>query len=169
MKSFKEYFINLQESVSDIVWHYSNNPYEILKSNKFGLSSESGSDVTKSGKPFYLSLSRSKSGSYSNNPRGIIFKLDGAKLNNKYKGFPFDYWAGSGFKNRSQGNSEMEDRLASKNSEIPNARDYILEVIGWADEYSKKSIYSNYQKNVELLCKKLDIPFVFYDSYQNFL
>jgi hypothetical protein len=169
MKTFKEYFINLQESVSDIAWHYSNNPYQILKSNEFGLSSETGPDITKSGKPFYLSLSRSKSGSYSNNPRGIIFKLDGTKLNHKYKGFAIDYWGNSGFRHRSEGKSEMEDRIASANPEIPNARKYILEVIAWADEHSKSSIYSFYQQKVELLCKKLNIPFIFYNSYEDFI
>ena len=48
-------------------------------------------------------------------------------------------------------------------------RKYILEVIAWADEHSKSNIYSFYQQKVELLCKKLNIPFIFYNSYEDFI
>jgi hypothetical protein len=168
MIPFSKYFL-ITEAASDIVWHISDNPYKILKNNKFSLGSETGPNITNSGKPFYLSVARSKLGSYSRNPRAIIFKLDGREFNKRYKSFPIDYWGGSGFRDRSSGVSEMEDRIASLDPIIPDARKYILEIIGWADEHSKQGVYSFYQKKVEDLSKELGIPFVFYNSYEDFI
>ena len=167
--TFLKYFL-IWESASDIVWHFSNNPLSILKTNKFSLGTEIGPDSTKSGYPFYISTARSKTGSYSENPRGIIFKLNGRLLNANYKSKPVDYWAGSGIKSRDLGSHEMEDRIYSKNPIIPNATKYILEIQCWIDEkYGYNSVYTHYIKRVEDLANKLDIPIVVYSSYDHFI
>lgn len=166
--NFKRYFELYCESLTGVVWHYSDNPVEILKSNIFSLGSETGADATKSGKAFYLSTARSKMGSYSENPRGIIFKLDGDLLNTKYKAKSIDYWGKSGFKERHGGKHEMEDRLYSTSPTIPNARNYILEVNAWGKP-DLNNRYLETIKKVEELCKDYNIPFVYYTDYRNFI
>ena len=109
MKTFQELFELISEGISDIVWHYTKDPVHILKSNKFSLGTETGSDITKSGKAFFMSTARSKLGSYSNTSSGTIFKLDGRKINQNYKGSSVDYWGGT--KAREGGTQEMEDGI----------------------------------------------------------
>lgn len=160
----------LFERVTDIVWHMSNNPLEILKRNVFSLGSETGPDKTKGGKAFYMSTARSKTGSYSKSTNGTIFKLNGKMLNDKYKGKPIDYWAGSGIKPREGGSHEMEDRIYSDNPIIPNAKKYILEINAWVDpSYAKDSVYSLYLKKVEDEAKKMGIPYKIYSNYDDFI
>lgn len=171
MKKFEELFELINEAVSAIVWHYTNSPLKILKSDIFSLSTEQNSDVTKGGKAFFMSTARSKLGSYSNSPSGVIFKLDGTKLNQKYSGKSVDYWSGSGIKNRESGESEMEDRVYSSSPIIENAVDYILEIQCWLSESQKKdkSAYLVYLKKVEKEANSKNIPIKFFDGYSNFI
>jgi len=165
VKPFVDFFY---ESVSDIVWHISNSPLEILKTNKFSLGTETGPDSTKSGKPFYLSTARSKTGSYSKSPTGIMFKLNGSLLNQKFKGKPIDYWAGSGLKDRSKETNEMEDRIYSSSPVIPNARKYIMGIYCWiSPDYGHS--YAHYIKRVEEYAKKLGIAMIYFSSYNDFI
>jgi hypothetical protein len=166
LPNFKRYFELYCESITGIVWHYTREPLKILKSNMFSLGMETGVDTTKGGKIFYMSTARSKFNNYSeNNPSGVIFKLDGDLLNTRHKGKAFDYWSNSNIKNRGEGISEMEDRIYSDQPTIPNAKKYIMEVITWCNP---ESSYMNTLKEVEDICKRDDIPFVYYTSYKNF-
>jgi hypothetical protein len=166
--SFEKYFQLYCESLSDIVWHYSNDPLKILKTDKISLGTETGPDATKNGKPFYLSTARSKVASYSKGPRGIIFKLDGNLLNSRYKARPIDYWGGTGVKDREKGEHEMEDRLYSDSPIIPNIKKYILEVQAWMNA-DPNNTYAAYIKKVEDECKRNNIKFTYYTSYENFI
>ena len=173
MKTFQELVNLITENLSDIVWHYTDHPLSILKSNKFSLSTETGSDVTKGGKAFFMSTARSKLGSYSESPSGVIFKLDGRKLNQKYKGRPYDYWGGAGLKNREEGKSEMEDRLYSDDPIIENADSYILEIQCWISERQKNvkdnEVRLDRLKKIEDIAKSKNITIKFFDGYENFI
>ena len=76
-----------------------------------------------------LSLSRdSKLHYYSSKSGGsydVTFALDGAKLSQKYKIRPFDYWDKWGTPGRQTQESESEEVLFSKNG-VPNADKYII-------------------------------------------
>jgi len=165
VKPFKDFFY---ESVSNIVWHISNSPLEILKSDKFSLGTETGPDSTKSGKAFYLSTARSKTGTYSKSPTGIMFKLNGSLLNQRFKGKAIDYWAGSGLKDRSKESNEMEDRIYSSSPVIPNARKYIMGIYCWISSDYDHS-YAHYIKKVEEYAKELNIPMIFFSGYKDFI
>lgn len=168
---FKTYFNLYHESASEIIWHYSNDPLSILKTDKFSLGTETGADSTKSGHPFYMSTARSKTASYSISNKGIIFKLDGRALNNRYRAKSVDYWNGSEIKPRYKGVHEMEDRIYSKSPTIPNARKYILEIQSWLDIDKAHNIdtFALYVKKVEDMCIAQSIPFIVYRNYKDFI
>jgi len=160
----------LFERVTDVVWHMSNDALSILKKNMFALGSETGADKTKGGKAFYMSTSRSKTGSYSKRQSGIIFKLDGRLLSSRYKGKAIDYWGQSNLKQRERGEHEMEDRVYSNEPIIPNARKYILEINAWVDsKYVQNRVSSLYKKKVEDKAREEGIPYKIYSSYEDFL
>ena len=120
--NFKEYYL-LREAQS-IYYHYTANLSDILESNVFELSNallntaESRFLRDFSFGPYYLSLARNPSSSYK---ADSLLVLDGDLLSQKYKITPLNYWD-------SRNDSEMEDRLWSKNVIIPNALKYIKEI-----------------------------------------
>jgi len=132
MLSYKEY---LAEKVSDIIFHKSNLQavLKILTQNRFRLTSAVGTESDKihnKNKYYYLSTARSPMSSYiAKDPytSEIYLTLDGKKLNQKYKGFPVDYW-GPEFRKVDPSKHEMEDRVVSDDQFIENAIDYIKEV-----------------------------------------
>lgn len=170
MNTFSKYYSIITESLSKIVWHYTNNPLKILKTDRIHLSSEIGPNVTKRGKAFYLSTARSKTGSYSDSSNGTIFKLDGNKLNQSYSGAPVEYW--SGFSRRTSGKSEMEDRLYSNEPVIENFSKYILEIQCWINGDKKSLINSQLiynLKKLEDIANSKGIPIKFFRSYKDFI
>lgn len=117
----------LMEGISDIVYHktYIHSAYEILKNDEFKLSSTAGSIADKRGdKLYFFSTARNLSSSYfSVGEFTVLFKLDGRKLGQKYKGFPVEYWG-----LRQKGTSEEEDRIVTDDPYIKNATKYIDEL-----------------------------------------
>jgi len=139
-----EIFSQLTETTSDIVYHLTNlgSLADIIDSNKFRLplSSSTSAEVAMGvHKLFYMSLARNPSSGYiSDKGEGnVILKnqpllvLDGAKLSQRYKIVPVEYW---GVKNGRQGSGpnsrgkEQEDRLFSDQQFIPDAISYIKEI-----------------------------------------
>lgn len=131
MKTFKEHILN--EGISDIVYHYTymSKLTEILKSNKFKLTTDaSGGAETglgKKGKWYFLSTTRHKLGGYNLRAGDgyVMIKLDGRKLAQKYKGGPVNYWSDVG---GNPAEKEAEDRIWHSEQFIDNATQYILEV-----------------------------------------
>lgn len=118
----------ISEGVSDILYHktHSHAAYEILKTDKFKLSTSAGSSADAKGdKLYFFSTARNLSSSYfSVGDYTIIFKLDGRKLGANYKGMPVDYWGA-----RSTGKAaEEEDRIVTDSPFIENATKYIDEL-----------------------------------------
>lgn len=123
------------EGISEILYHYTrlNGLTEILKTGEFRLTPDLGTDVEKvnrqKDKIYYGSFSRSRVGRYHYpivdvQQGATIIVVDGRKLQaDGYTGAPMDYWGWGGNQN-----DEMEDRVYSKQSTIPNFLKYIREV-----------------------------------------
>lgn len=111
--------LNLFEGVSSILFHHTSfrSALKMLRSNKM---------IAKHGEH---SFSRSIAGEYPSQNRmiGVLMKLDGKKLSQKYKGAPVgteDFYDG-GFRGRE--NRQFEDRLYGK--EIDNLWSYVIDLI----------------------------------------
>ena len=120
--------------ISDVVYHYTSisSATKILSENQFALTFISSSDDINKPKDkyYYLSTTRSKTGSYhigSTENFGVLLKLDGAKLQHNYIGNPVDYW-GREFRKVAPSKNEMEDRVWSEKPFIEPALKYIDEI-----------------------------------------
>ena len=134
--------------LSDILYHATgiHNLYDILKTNKFALSTSLGSTADNdlhnnaSGKTFFLSTTRSRVGCYhyptSKGQYGqCLLVLDGRKLMaDGFSGGPVDYW-GPLFERKK---NEMEDRVVSARPNINNASKYIKECHIYLDTNTPK-------------------------------
>ncbi|ASV44518.1 hypothetical protein PBI_SCTP2_503 [Salicola phage SCTP-2] len=161
--------MNLNESLSATVFHYTslNQAYTIIKNDEFKLvpTIKNDSEIEQGSSKFYfLSLTRSRTGAYhKDKPVGVLFKLNGEKLNNNYKGKALDYWGDSTI-----GDDEMEDRLFTDDPSIPSLK-YIEEI---TIKISSKSIYSKqlyYVIPVVTLAKKNNIPVYVYEDSSDFI
>jgi len=142
VKSWKQ-FQMLNEGITDVVYHYTNGlekGAKILEQNKFlasgGFTKDVESELGK-GKLYYFSTARTAANAYTGNyPQGVIFKLDGRALGQKYKGVPLDYWATSKRSSKKAANLdpgetegfEAEDRILLDEPYIEDADRYIDEI-----------------------------------------
>lgn len=165
----KTYYDYITERLTSIVYHFTNfnNLLNILKTDEFVTTSVLGSgadyDVNK-GKFFFFSTTRSRNQGYVNGDVKLV--LNGDLLNRRYSGVAMDYW---GYDFRKAGTrQEMEDRLITDESTIPNATKYILEIHILNDK--KHSYIPSKQKISELwiACKRANIPLYFYDERKYF-
>ena len=133
----------LKEGISDVVYHYTNGVErgaKILEQNKFmasgGFTKDVESELGK-GKLYYFSTARTPANAYTGNyPQGVIFKLDGRALAQKYKGVPLDYWATKKRSSKKAANPdpgetegfEAEDRILLDEPYIEDADRYIDEI-----------------------------------------
>lgn len=172
----------LSEGLSKIVYHYTYTVklLSILRMNKFATSSNlgSGSDARISGgKVFFFSTSRAKGMSGYGNRHGIVaIVLDGEKLNQRFKGFPIDYWnystKRSDYKStsdyiRALQSNELEDRIVTNKPYIDNAKDYILEIHILARRINQDFLSKNEAR--EILELAGNIPVYFYEDENNFM
>lgn len=163
----------LKETLLPEEYHATHLPniIDILKTNTINLSAAFVSIAdNKGGKPFFLSLSRTKSPKLSygqkyvygqNHHTGfgrIVF--DGRKLNNNFKSIPVDYWQDSG-----KGSSfEYEDRIITDKPYIKNIRNYILG-IEIMTAYREHEV--EYISKIMDLGKQHNIPIYVYDNINN--
>ena len=128
------------------IFYYSISPKEainIIRGNYFH------TEIRDFDKPS-MSLTRDPRLHYSsmknNGDYDVTFALDGAKLSQKYKIRPFDYWDKWGTPGRQTQESESEEVLFSKNG-VQNADKYIIgiyiddDLIKHADEENYKPAY----------------------------
>ena len=139
MKNWKVFL--LKEGISDIVYHTRTEPgrvRDIMKNNRFlanGTFSKEVEGQFGKGKLYFFSTSRTPVNTYTGDyTQGTIFKLDGKKLREKYKGNTIDYY---GSKDRSSKKAatgfesegfEAEDRVLLDEPYIENADYYIEEI-----------------------------------------
>jgi hypothetical protein len=178
----------LFESLTDIVYHFTHvfNLIDILKENVFYASTNLGSSSDLSinkNKFYFFSTTRSKSTGY--NIGNVKLVLDGRKLNQKYKGFPIDYWKYS--KNpkdygdvqnnpsdkaaykRALLSGEQEDRIALDDPEIKNATSYILEVHILLEKYFMNRYKKSQIKFIIDELNNYNIPVYFYQIEKDYL
>jgi hypothetical protein len=142
---FEQWRKFLKEGITDVVYHYTGGMEKgakILEDNRFlasgGFSKEVESELGK-GKLYYFSTARTPSNSFTGTyPQGVIFKLDGRALGQKYKAVPLDYWATSKRSSKRAANVpsdpgasegfEAEDRLLLDEPYIEDADRYIDEI-----------------------------------------
>jgi len=136
-------FKMLNEGISDVVYHYTSGlekGAKILEQNRFlasgGFTKDVESELGK-GKLYYFSTARTAANAYTGTyPQGVIFKLDGRALGQKYKGVPLDYWATKRRSSKKAANLdpgetegfEAEDRLLLDDPYIEDADRYIDEI-----------------------------------------
>jgi hypothetical protein len=156
--------ILIKEALSDIVYHFTSSDtlINILENNVLYLSPAFHSKVEQEyakNKLYFLSTTRSRSEGFF---KDIRITLDGRKLNQKYKGFPMDYWKGQEESPKSplqkKYSPELEDRLLSNKPIIDNANRYILRI----DVMIKKK--ASWIPYAYKLAKDLNIPIFFYDD-----
>lgn len=171
----------LLERISSVVYHITglSNLYNILVKDKFILTGKVGSEMDDlHSELFYFSTARSKHSYYVNTrleTYKTIIELDGDKINNRYKGKGVQYWDKG--KNKVLGNnaridilkvSEMEDRILSNKSEIPNAKSYmksisiLLDFINVNDVAFNNKMMAKIIKQIILICLRDKIPLYFY-------
>lgn len=167
----------LSEGISQIVYHYTNLRAltKLLSTDTFNLTADIGTgseqDIRRKTKFYYLSTTRHKLGGYNLNPyrSGIMLKLDGKKLNQRYSGDPVDYW-GEEFRKINPTKAEAEDRIFSKEPSIPNAKQYIMEVHILFDESKDISdMEISSLRKIAIDLKKSNIPYYIYSDSKNFL
>lgn len=168
-------FLNkVYAAVSSLVYHFTplRRALSILEENvfKLGVSVGTGSEDQKN--YYFLSTTRSPSGRFHRNDSfGVLFVLDGNKLNQRYKGHAVDYW-GREFRKAEPRSAEMEDRIFSNDPEIKQAASYIKGVhILFDDEKSQADFVVRYRRvlrKILIQCKKLNIPFWVYRDAKTF-
>lgn len=159
----------LNERISDIVYHFTKPKFamDIIVDDQFKLAAvfRSGSEVKlpETGL-FFLSTTRSKQGEYHlNSDYGVMFELDGRKINQNYKGGAVDYWQ------RTHEN-EMEDRIIAPTPTIP-ALKYISRAsilidpsdAKWGDENIEFTRLFDFWK----MAKSKGIPVAMFDRMKN--
>jgi len=132
----------LKEGISDVVYHsrtQEDRILDILKNDRFLTNGSFSKEVEGQfggGKLYFLSTSRTPINNYtSDDPRGAIFKLDGKRLRDKYKGNTIDYY-GSGRRSSKRAADpaggyegfEAEDRIILDDPYVENADEYIEEI-----------------------------------------
>ena len=162
----------LNEMLSGDVYHYTspNAILNILKTNKINLSSNLGGAADQYGnKPFFLSFSRTGSFKLGYGKKGgdakarIIF--DGAKLNNRYKSMPVDYWGLKGTADiNSRDSFEYEDRILSDKPTIDNALSYIKRIDMLIKDIERYPQYAIRFKQILELTNEMNIPAYVYSN-----
>ena len=170
--------IVLNESVTDIVYHYRNPVHaaRILEKDEF-ICSVAYSDlnipeVTK-GKLYYLSLARTTLNKYAlYSSLTVAFKLNGRKLSQKYRSFPIDYFNPWGTipKTHSMIHSsdEMEDRIVTDEPTIKNAKKYILAIDVLVNVEMITSKHFDSLIKIDHHAKAANIPFHIYINREQF-
>lgn len=158
------YLERISAGISNIVYHYTSlwNAGKILKEDQFNLTFITGSDDTHKpeSKFYYLSTTRSRLGNYhAGSYIGVLFKLDGRKLQANYVGNPVDYW-GREFRNAQPTANEMEDRIWSDKPEIKPATKYIDEIHVFYD--TKFSKDPKGLRDLLIQAKRKNIPYYVY-------
>jgi len=130
----------INEGGSSVLYHFTNvsRLINILDNNEMYLTptiSSSNEKKMSKDKYYFLSLTRTKSTSHGYGTRfqnvgSVRIKFDGVKLTSKYKIVPIDYWQYPRTPDLMKSNigDEMEDRLVSNNSSLPNINKYIISI-----------------------------------------
>lgn len=165
----------LMEGLSKQLYHYTRlgTALKILNDGVFKLSSSIGSNyedqLGHKDYPYFLSTTRTKFGGYHDPySDGVMFNLNGNYYASKYKGKPVDYWGDKHKQHEYGRRPESEDRILSKNPEIP--ADGIEEVHVFIMPMTSHQVEKEYSylpnqvRQLFLICKKRGIPVFLYND-----
>ena len=161
----------VEAGISPVLYHLTSleKVSSILKENQFRLTTDRGtiSDRETRKEWFYFSTSRALGNRFQKFLGGLssILVLDGVALGQRYAGGSKDYWQAG------PGQSETEDRIWSKNPEIPNASKYIKEIhvyVPKKNDWMEKSFWRDQLRNVLIESKKNKIPIFIYNTEEDF-
>lgn len=172
MKTFRQF----HESASSKLYYYRSvdSALNILSKQEFRLSydgeNQSEKEMQMPGRPFFLSMTRSKLGDYtkSNSFSGnVVFNLKGDWFNQHYKAKAVDYWGPAWLRNK----DEMEDRIYSKGPVIgfKNPHDVIDSIHVLIKPNETRQNLKVKARDLLLLGKKLGIPVSLYDDTNAFI
>jgi len=117
----------ISERATSVLFHYTSvlSALRILQSGEFSLSSVTGNKSEEQyaprGYPYFLSLTRTITGDYHRfvGSSGVMFKLNGDWLGNRYPVKPMDYWDRAWLHSDGTRTRESEDRVFSRDPSIP--------------------------------------------------
>lgn len=125
---------NLLEAISSQTYHFTNldSAAKIAGSNSFRLTPIIGNnreeDLKDTKKIYYMSLARTRTGGFHlSRSSGVMFTVDGEKLNQKYSGKAVSYFD-SVQRQENPSMDEQEDRVYSPTPVIKNANTYIKQI-----------------------------------------
>lgn len=118
---------DLFEAASPVLYHYTNAhaAVDIIRNNRFQLSISAGSSEEQKWAPpgydYFLSLTRTRVGDYHRyaSNGAVMFVLDGTWFRGRYPVKPIDYWERSWLYPQTDRTRESEDRVFSREPEIP--------------------------------------------------
>ena len=189
IRLYEDYFESINEGFSPILYHATNlwSAEKILRDDVFHLTNTIGSENERGFHKefYYMSFARSLTSGYNHfqNPSSgvVIFKIDGIKLGNRYRGMPVDYWSRWGVKDRNiemQRGMELEDRLISNTPIVKGAKSYIEEIYlyvgdwdneeGWTISDLKDAHQSIFRKII-LIANSSNIPLYIYSRKEDLL
>lgn len=161
----------LSEGLSPIVYHSTRAvpALNILRENEFVLRPVfTSSEHSYGGRGFFLSTSRSKTGSFAGAYMGnsfgglVMFTLDGRKIGQRHLGKSVDFFG----PNREDNYDEMEDRIFSDKPEIP-AFPYILSVdISYPLSFITEETRLALLEIIKILDDR-NIPYSIYNDYRH--
>lgn len=155
------------EMLSKTVYHYTSqtNVLEILQDNKFYLTASisAQSDDSFRGKKdkyFFMSVTRSRLGSYKDD---CCLVLDGDTLGQNNYAKAVDYW-GREFRKIQPTKNEMEDRIFSSSRVILNASKHIKEIHIFIRNDYTLPLY-----DIQKLTNQLNLPLYIYDNEKSYI
>lgn len=123
------------------------------------------SDSILKGALYFLSMTRSRFGRYHrNDSRGVLFELDGTKLNQKFKIKPVDYWQFFSTPALRADSDEQEERLVCDKPSI-DVRPYLKSISLLIDN---RKIDKMTLRLLNMHARKLGVPLHVYNDPQLF-
>lgn len=160
----------LYEGLSSKLFHFTDlqKAASILEDGYFKLSSVVGSSyedqINPKEYPYFLSTTRTKFGGYHDPySEGVMFNLNGDYYKQHYKGMPIDYWGDRGM-NIPGRRHEAEDRIVSKNPNIPIDGITEMHIFISDDKTKSRNYIPSYTRKVLFLAKKHNIPTYLYND-----
>lgn len=160
---------DLFESVSDVVYHYTNiwAGAKIMTQGHFELSSVLGSDYEYKFSPpgymYFFSTTRTRTGGYHDfvGSSAVMFVLDGSWFNARYPGHAVDYWQNRNPMGVSHRAHEAEDRVFSRSPTIPIDGVKSVHVLVKDDADTR---HRTWARRLIIAAKKRGIPSYLYDN-----
>lgn len=186
----KAIYNQLTEGLSKVLYHRTSvgSVLSILQDNEFRLTTSVGtkSDArdTSGGRWYFLSTARTLSSGYYRSTSGLhaFITLDGDKLQQRYKGYPVDYWQYSTKPedwssperySDAMSSKEMEDRIVHDKSTIPDAKKYITEISVViptnfkTGEVNLEGLQASKLRKLVIEAKKNNIPIYLYKNFSD--